>query len=69
MIARHFRPQEGDCFVDQYGRHLQIEVIAGDLLTTKNGTWSKHVHCKAATFAINTGPVWFYPREGGAVIL
>lgn len=69
MIARHFRPQAGDCFVNFTGRHLQIEVAEQDYVTTKNGTWSKHGHRKMATHAVNTGPVWFYPREGGAGLL
>jgi CBS-domain-containing membrane protein len=69
MIARHFRPQEGDCFVDRHGRHLCIEKAEEDHVTTKNGTWSRHAHRKMTTHAMKTGPVWFYPREGGAVIL
>jgi hypothetical protein len=69
MIARHFRPQAGDFFVNFTGQHLQIEVAEQDYVTTKNGTYSKHGHRKLATHSANMGPVWFYPREGGAGLL
>jgi hypothetical protein len=69
MIARHFRPKVGDCFVNHSGRHLQIEDAEQSGVTTKNGTWSKQWHRRALTRAMNAGPVWFFPREGGAGLL
>lgn len=68
MIARHFRPRAGDCFVNALGQTVRVQWAKGDLLMTYGGTWTKHAHRKMLTISLRR-QVWFYPCEGGASVL
>ncbi len=71
MIARHFRPQPGDCFVSMDGLHLQVEEVGKDHVRVYSRgvfTWSKTWNRIAVQRAV-ARPVWFYTREGGAGLL
>lgn len=71
MIARHFRPRPGDCFVSCTGLCLQIDAVGSDHVRVYSRgvfTWSKTWQRIAAQRAV-TRPVWFYTREGGAGLL